>query len=388
MDPVLSIAPLPETKSKTWMLVLGGVILLGVGVVIGVLLGKQLYSPTAQLIPTPSSLPSEASAKEVDPISNWKIYSNNSAGISFKYPPEWEEQPLLVRGSGFTQEITDKKNVYRLTFMTVGNYNQNTGKPYEKIQGFAGFPYPGNIIMMNGAEGHQYLPRAGSENENDVTFFSRDLKNIYSITLQTGGITISDPNLDPKVTLESIEGGKKLFLQILSTFKFLDQSSVDSSNWKTYTNTKYKFSFKYPSETEAKEITTQSEGNRKVLFAVSTSKTGATQRQNTEFYDGYSFTVMTVEKLPAETIDNIANEFILSCKNVGELTKPLENKIKNGTRGLTFSCRGLGEFTYWLFSASKADNNYFELRIFSEGPDKSNYQKTIDQILSTFKFLE
>jgi len=40
-----------------------------------------------------------------------------------------------------------------------------------------------------------------------------------------------------------------LIIQILSTFKFTDSSStVDTSTWKTYTNSKYEFAIKYPAD--------------------------------------------------------------------------------------------------------------------------------------------
>ena len=161
-----------------------------------------------------------------------------------------------------------------------------------------------------------------------------------------------------------------------------------TANWKTYTNTLYKFSHKYPPQAETKEIITQADNNRRVLFAIDTSEVGATQIPNTEFYDRYNFTIVIVEKSPTETIDDISSEYISNCNKVGDLIKSPESTIVNGVRGITHSCRGLGESTYILLLAPKTNSYYFEIRTSHERSNKANYQKMIDQILSTFKFLE
>lgn len=165
-------------------------------------------------------------------------------------------------------------------------------------------------------------------------------------------------------------------------------SADPTADWKTYTNVLYKFSHKYPLQAEIKEILTQADNNRKVLFAIDTREVGATQKLNTEFYDGYSFTVIVVEKSATETINNVSNEYISNCIEIGNLTKSPESIIINGIKGITHSCRGLGEFTYILLPAPKTNSYYFTIRIFHEGPNKTDYQKTADQILSTFKFID
>lgn len=161
-----------------------------------------------------------------------------------------------------------------------------------------------------------------------------------------------------------------------------------TADWKTYNNTLYKFSHKFPPQAEMKEIITQSKGNNKVLFAIDTSEIGETQNPNTEFYDGYSFTVVVVEKSPTETISDVSSEYISNCNEVGDLTKPPESITVNGIKGITHSCRGLGEYKYILFPAPKTNGYYFEIRTFYEGPNKTNYQKTVNQILSSFKLLD
>ena len=69
-------------------------------------------------------------------------------------------------------------------------------------------------ITINGQEGRQILPRAGSENINEVVFFSKDEQFIYHLSLQTG--TTPD-----KTPVAKVQEGQKIFTQILPTFKFI-----------------------------------------------------------------------------------------------------------------------------------------------------------------------
>lgn len=160
-----------------------------------------------------------------DPTTNWKTYSFQ--GGFFKYPSRWSENPVLTRGSGFTQEIKDMEGLYSLTFSTQGNYSQLTGKSYVSPEEFIGMP--SDTVMVDGQEGKQMSPRAGSENKNAVVFFSKDKKGIYTLELDTGNSSLADP----RVTEENLKTGQKLFDQILSTFKLLNQTT-NATNWKTY----------------------------------------------------------------------------------------------------------------------------------------------------------
>jgi hypothetical protein len=50
--------------------------------------------------------------------------------------------------------------------------------------------------------------------------------------------------------------------QILSTFKFLNSTTTDISNWKTYRNEQHGFEFKYPKDLEVKELENDNKINR------------------------------------------------------------------------------------------------------------------------------
>ena len=61
----------------------------------------------------------------------------------------------------------------------------------------------------------------------------------------SGGVSNPERYLDlPGVISPSQE--EQIITRILSTFKFLDQDQAGASNWKTYANSKYGYSFNYP----------------------------------------------------------------------------------------------------------------------------------------------
>ncbi|KKU83399.1 hypothetical protein A2973_04530 [Candidatus Gottesmanbacteria bacterium RIFCSPLOWO2_01_FULL_49_10] len=252
-----------KPKNHIFIWIMAGLTILGIGITVGLFLGKTLKNPftpkqsissyeqcleaknsilqesypatciTANgkrftqpltdeekqnLLPPDQSVESTGSTA----TANWKTYSFSDG--SFKHPNSWAEKPILIRGSGFTQEIKDKEGLYLLTLFTQGNYSQITGKPYTTLEEFIG--PPPNILetlTIDGQQGGRILPRAGSENKNAIVFFSKDKKTIYTIELDTGSSTLADP----QVTEESVKTGQELFDQILSTFRFVDPPSVN-----------------------------------------------------------------------------------------------------------------------------------------------------------------
>ena len=269
---VFPLVPTSKSPNRVFILIIIGMIILGIGITVGLFLGKTIKNPFTP-IQTISSYDECVQAKDsvvtesypatcitasgqrfIQPLTDeekqtllppdqigesagsattadWKVYSFSDG--SFKYPNGWVEKLILIRGSGFTQEIEDKDGLYHLTFFTQGNYNQITGNPYSTLEEVIG-PPPNILetITVDGQKAGRTLPRARSENKNAVIFFSKDKKTIYTIELDTGSTTLADP----KVTEESVKTGQKLFDQILSTFRFVDSPSaspVSCGGWNT-----------------------------------------------------------------------------------------------------------------------------------------------------------
>lgn len=53
-----------------------------------------------------------SSTQTVDQFTNWKLYQNEK--VSFTIPSQWIEKPLLIQGSGYTQEFTDPEKKYNV----------------------------------------------------------------------------------------------------------------------------------------------------------------------------------------------------------------------------------------------------------------------------------
>jgi len=155
----------------------------------------------------------------------------------------------------------------------------------------------------------------------------------------------------------------------------LDQTT----GWKTYIDTKFGYSIKYPSEwlfnTETRSFR---EGD---IFSVSI--VGKDQKKDTEFYDGASLTIgepiktekdirtWVKEYYPVNNLDDEPNIFS-------------EETIASLSFQKFFTC-GLGCFTYYNI---KHNGYVYRIVIFADGPDKIKYEQILSQILSTFKFLD
>lgn len=215
--PEVSVQP-PKKNNlpKVILSVILGLVVVAGAVYAGVKIGKKQIQPNVVAEPTivPTTIPQET---EVSPAPgetiNWKTY--RSENVTFKYPLTWVEDAKLIRGSGFSQVFRGPEGKLFLTFSSNGNYNQLTGEPYATIDEFVGMPYQVKPVIVDGQEGRQPLPRAGSENINRVVFFSKDPKFIYELELQAGNTALDTSEAE---VLE----GQKIFDQILSTFKFTE----------------------------------------------------------------------------------------------------------------------------------------------------------------------
>lgn len=168
------------------------ILIIVAAIVIG---ATYFYSTQKKIIPT--------STQASDTTENWKTYQFQ--GGLFKYPSAWNENPIQLSGSGSTLEIKDKDGKYVFTFSTLGNYSQLTGKPFATLEESLGNPSKAlPSLTVDGQEGKQIFPVAGSENKNGVIFFIKDQGSIYSLVLET-----------------SAKNGSELFKQIVSSFKFM-----------------------------------------------------------------------------------------------------------------------------------------------------------------------
>ncbi len=148
--------------------------------------------------------------------------------------------------------------------------------------------------------------------------------------------------------------------------------------WKTYIDTKFGYSIKYPSEwifnTETRSF---QEGD---IFSVAI--VGKDQKKDTEFYDGASLTIGEPIKTEKDVRTWVKEYY--PANNLGDEPNIFsEETIASLSFQKFFTC-DLGCFTYYNIK----NNGYvYRIVIFAGGTDKINYEQTLSQILSNFKFL-
>lgn len=121
---------------------------------------------------------------------------------------------------------------------------------------------------------------------------------------------------------------------------------------------------------------------------VNISKYGQTQGLDTELYDGYSFSIAKIA-LNSESLQKIAQDSIsFNTSEFGQetLIKPLSTITIGGKTGYTYTIQSLGQYTHILLPLD--EKSFLLITYSAPDPNNQGYQKIIDQILSTFEFVD
>ncbi len=265
----------PPAKPKTFLLVtLGLVLMLGLlltGVVLGQkgflssILPVQKSSPT--ILPQPTPTP--------DPTAGWQTYTNSKYGFEFKYPTGYllDDKSLKTQSDSSyslasTLKIIKKTNEGLGQVPTISLILLNTKKTVEE---FLDFDYskeladwqtvkkesglavsePKIISTQDGKAPlgsykkveRQHTDTVPNPKETQYLFKKDNLLYIFFVNYGTYNPDTKGDGSEERQTLD----------QILSTFKFLDQTS-STENWKTYASADYKFSFLYPGSSTIEEV--------------------------------------------------------------------------------------------------------------------------------------
>lgn len=359
-------------------------ILIGVLVIAGLIggafyFGKAIFRPKPEnsVVSSQTFVPLPSVSTNTNEVAGRKTYSSN--GVSFQYPSTWEVKSQ--------DNIVDPSGLYSLSLANEINYNKETKKPFENLLEYEGLSSGSVTVIVDGQKAIQVLPRAGSENSNSIDVFSKDFKQIYTLIL-----TMNAQEDDSK-----IKEGQKLFSQILSSFKFLDQNQPDETvNWKTYTNNELKISFKYPlifilksnnkSMFDSTDFDNQKVSVTQYFFAFTTGKMlngeiVGDSRFKGEWQDESSFGVNVIPTNGKNIMQAYDNK-----RGIGdEITKVIIlDKIGNADEvakvsGIQSHIRVYRKGNYFFEIISPQSNAVL--------PDKSDDILTyINQILSTFKF--
>lgn len=159
-------------------------------------------------------------------------------------------------------------------------------------------------------------------------------------------------------------------------------SSNETANWKIYISRDTMFSFKYPGETTIAPYETN-EGITHLEFREKLPKDSP---------DGYELAPgfimdFKIGFLDTKTIKGVAEDKIVQAKEYANITKPLTTTKINDYSGYIYSSVVQVETTS-LFLLSHQDNSYIGINYSINDQNHKGYSDTINQILSTFKFLD
>lgn len=147
--------------------------------------------------------------------SPWRTFTSSDNSFAFKYPSDWFVQSEEIFGSRLVVEIRYKNNPI-MTISLIANYNQVTGKPYQSLTEFldtAGAA-KSKAIVIDQVQASRISEPGGDHAtpSESLVLFSKDLAKIIWL--------VYNPGFYPQDLID------KPFDQILSTFKFIDKSSI------------------------------------------------------------------------------------------------------------------------------------------------------------------
>ncbi len=342
------------------LFLLGGLIGYGVGM-------QYERARIAESQPLEKTVAKEGSANST--AADWKTYSNSTLGISFKYPKDWyiEEAPsdsrIYIRTTSAKVDKETKPSDFQQLWIS---YATNESSVTEENNTKAGKPGCCEI----------------TDSVSVSTVTSGDLTiNTYQFT-SGGGPVIeaywSDPTGKRYTATNASEIGTTNQTNeianlkiVLSTFKFEADSTVDS---KTYTNQKYAYSFKYPTDWGYKEVSPEQVELRQVGKSYSI--------ENSDTYGVGIFVSQTNYKTAAEAAD--------------AAKKPFEDANANtkvATQTTTFGGKPAARIGTAQSTSTFVVLNGYQYSIVIPNFGDRDVQLTIenfvaDKLVSTFKFAQ
>ncbi|MBM3209669.1 hypothetical protein FJZ40_05290, partial [Candidatus Shapirobacteria bacterium] len=284
-----------------------GVILVGGLVFAGIQIGK--ISNLKSQIAKPQLKTQNQEIPTLNPINSWKTFRIDTLNIEFKLPPQisnknWEEKLLNGdRGKMLCFQVTEANDDLLSRMVACGsrlygtltmggpsvNYTYGREGGFMDLQGFEKigdkyythvvnnrkFEIPRELVSnFDSPNGLAIIKIRGEQDDTgDFPVQGTPGEGYLGAIINTGNPTY--PGLSIVLILDK-DISEETFDQILSTFKFLDQSeTAETAGWKVYTSTKHKVTFKYPASwyilSEDQKIM---DGTLVVAFSTSDPKSG------------------------------------------------------------------------------------------------------------------
>ena len=219
-------------------------ILIGLGLFLSVLIlagaafGVYKYAQN-QILPNPSGGPTpEVATPTPDPTTGWETYTNTECRYSIKYPASLtpvDKTKLWFAGEGESGVLFEGANISVLV----------TGDPWDVFKSTITADFKGEMLEINIA------------GEKAFVLEGKDLGEGGEFPVKKCLIRYNDKNYQLVLSGEpDFDNYLNTFNLMLSTFKFLDQNQTDGTeNWEAYSNEKYGFAIKYPSDWVVEERT-------------------------------------------------------------------------------------------------------------------------------------
>lgn len=411
-NPDLNLNPPPEApaapalyrKSKL-LLILTAILVLSAIAAAVFLLGRNSSKPATIPLITPTPLPRDSEGilrgtPTPGLTTDWKTYTNQ-LGFTIELPADWKiyaadistkpNDPLWnfetnqLETINFHNESDDFNEYGNLSinlniFANTQNLTTDSwAKSFFRPLGSdpkRNLASPAGQLTISGQPAKRFRVWDFTGNEIVTGLVYKNIVVEFSYKIEAG-----DPNYESK---------SQLYDQILSTFNFLDQiETFDYKKiWKTYTNTYYKYSLKYP-------------------FGW---KVGAEQGANLEAWHAPYITspcnydsgdlclrveILRVQILADNSNNNLEPGFIVdpADKITNKISTTIDGKNASAFEYFQANYANTGRLLYVVVvnhGGSKFTFTYEESqkgKVFNTSSQWSN-KKLFDQILSTFKFLD
>ncbi len=348
----------------------------------------QLKQQIAHTQPTPTPMISQVPLMQVNnSTANWKKYTNTTFHYEFSYPNNLriDENSLKDMPNSVLLNVVTAQEFSPPGFplIYVSAIPKGITRNDFLVYNFMPQDLIDSFIAMKSGEIKQ--TQTGTASEFGIYKKLPDC----AVAGMTAGVTVENSNvweghgglIDRRVFVKqngvTFEIGTYYqskedldsFTAFLSTFKFSDQTA-DMSTWKTYTNTKYDFSFKYPSSWLFKDVSAPGLDDQIWLAANSYSlPSGTYGGVGNDAQPPISFQISKNDLTAIGWAPEQWNNLTSMPYTVGNL----QGTIKTGT-----SKEGLSKVT--VISA-KMGNVYINIL-----PLEVTEKASLDQILSTFKF--
>jgi len=235
-------------------------------------------------------------------VADWKTYENKDLGFSFKYPSKW-----LVEKKQFTGDLVEYLSVM---VPTSGNLIDRND-PKSKIS--LASELIGIRVRTNDGWGKDGI-------KSGETVLNKTDKFVISYLIITGHTGTSAK----EIYNETIPA-------LLASFKF-SGSTTSTSDWKTYENKDYGFSFEYPSDWEVNNININIKTNE--LLFIGMRKIG----EKNDYY-----ATLIIKKGDVDTI----------VKEINKIENASGNSMYEGIKNSTVG----GQYASEMYFTNKTNNN-------------------------------